>query len=361
MIKTVLSRLGTHKYGKFGESEGTAAEKKAQQKQNKAIKKITSRLKNRIPGARRVALLDIIDKDIATQNKAKAFEFLAIGMEDSDPELRKTAIQLLGRVVAIGYEKHLESDACGPCGLESAEIEARVTAARAMGRLICPSDVRALEMVAKKLTDPDAAVRECAMQVLCKVTTRAYAKASEIIAYGLRTADAEARRDCLNLLAVVCSRSNEGHLTALAHASRDDDAIVRLAAQSAKLKVERRGHESALELFMEHSLEHADAAVRRAGVEVIRRTAMNGKEEAFEFFTGRPCAPPAGYRTRAASCNSTLSAKAAEHTEKLPCPCRSASCERRSASCERRSASCERRDGREGSGRPMRNVCHGGA
>lgn len=234
------------------------------------LAQIASRLKQNSPGARRLALLDIAQKDLASHRRDKAFELLELGMADPEAEVRYTAVMVLAHVSARAFENAAEDFGCGPCGLESPDMDARIAAARATGRMVCPIDVKAAAMLAKRLVVHECPrVQEAAEQVLCEVALQSYQKATQIVSHGFEDSDAAVRKDSINFIALIATSSSSKHSEIISRGLKDPDAQVRLAAQNAKAKIDYRSSETALELFMAHTLEKSDAAVRRAAMSTV--------------------------------------------------------------------------------------------
>lgn len=275
MIKSVLAHLrsSNRKYSKFSKAEtATKEDAKLLETKKKELAQIASRLKQKNPGERRQALLDIAQKDVASHLRGKAFDLLALGMADSEADVRYTAVMVLAHVSAHAFENAVEDVGCGPCGLESPDMDARIAAARATGRMVCPIDAKAAAMLANRLVVhecPD--VQEAAAQVLCEVGLQIYQKAMQIISHGFEHSDAAVRKDSINFIALVATSSNSKHSDIISRGLKDPNAEVRLAAQNAKAKIDYRSSETALELFMAHTLEKSDAAVRRAAMSAVGR------------------------------------------------------------------------------------------
>jgi len=64
---------------------------------------------------------------------------------------------------------------------------------------------------------------------------------------------------------------------------KDMDADVRFASVSAKNQLDKRGNETALEMFMAHALEKSDAAVRIAGMLAMKKAEHEGKTDIKDF------------------------------------------------------------------------------
>jgi HEAT repeat protein len=276
----------------LSESERVSKDaEKFEARQKKDTQNIESRMKNTIPGAKQSALRDVLAKEVALYRKEKAFELLAMGMEDSDARVRKTAVLVLPRVIAQVYEAGLESfDCLAPatgtsaidifsfCGLESdwvvePTMDSRDVAARAMGRVVCPSDVKVLEMLVQRSSNADRIVREVATYILYQVAHAAHTKAMRVILHGMTDSDAAVRRDAVNFITAVASRNNAEHMSRIEKALKDEDASVRLAAGKSKKNVLAWGDKSDLEVFLQHALVHSDAALRRTAVSVVRKMA----------------------------------------------------------------------------------------
>jgi len=287
MMRSVLTRLGNskRKYERCPEAQAQIDAQKLKKDLKKNLKKIESKLKSPMPGVRQAAVLEIMEKDVPIYEQHQAFWLLSLGMEDSDSEVRRCAVRVLGKMIAQSYDKAIVSSHCGPCGLENQDIDARVAAARAMGRVVCPHDVKAMNMLAKCLmAETNVKVFEVATEVLCNIALRAYAKALQIISHGMKDSDADIRRDVVNLLGTMATRTNMKHLDILACGSNDEDLSVQFAAVKAKLKADSRGDETALQAFMAHTLENADVASRKIAMSVMSRAGTTKEDDPWQQF-----------------------------------------------------------------------------
>lgn len=291
MFKSALARLSTsssmsavgskRKSSSFSNADSATKESKVLEAKRKDVAQIASRMKHQYAEERTRALMSILKKDVVVHFKEQILDLLARGLEDSDAHVRYTAVKVLEEVAARTFDNSLESSCCGPCGLESPDLDARVAAARAMGRVVCPSDVKVITMIAKRLAVSESPkVQEAASEALCEVGVQIYEKAMQIISRGFEHPDAAVRKDAVNFVADIGAGSDWKHADIISCGLKDPDASVRLAAQNAKKKVECREWETTvLELFVAHVLEKSDAGVRQAATSAVRSLANIEEED----------------------------------------------------------------------------------